>query len=313
MLLNTGRLRDQWHTMTRTGRVPRLMMHQGEPLLDMHPADAAQHGLLNGSLARVESRHGATVLPIRLSTGQRRGEVFAAMHWTDRFTSAGPVGRIVGTAQDPISGQPELKATPVRVTPVASLWHGLLLRQSERAQPGPYYWARVPLAKGHAFDLAGCEPLPSGSGTEIWVTELLGAPPAAELVIYADPGRGAFRYASLVGGRLDACLFLVRSAAALPSPTNLATLLGCAIAPEARASLLARQSAGTGAPDDPDRTVCACFAVGLRTLYRTIADRRLTSVADIGSALHAGTNCGSCIPEIEAILRDARIAGSTAA
>ena len=101
------------------------------------------------------------------------------------------------------------------------------------------YWSRVPLPSGHAFDLAGWQPLPSGRGTEAWVGALLGAPDEAELVIYADPGRGTFRYASLVDGRLDACLFLARKTASLPPRETLAELLGARIAPEERMCLLA--------------------------------------------------------------------------
>ncbi len=313
LLLNTGRVRDQWHTMTRTGLAPRLMAHRREPLLDVHPDDAARLGLVEGGFARVESRHGETVLPTRLSADQRPGEVFSSMHWTDRFTSAGPINRLVEAATDPISGQPELKATPVRVIPVAPLWRGLVLRHSERVPDGPYYWARVPLEEGHAFDLAGWVPLPSGHGTEAWVAGLLDAPTAPELVIYADPRRGTFRYASLVAGRLDACLFLARNAAALPSRDAVAALLGTPIEPEMRSSLLAGNPAGIAAANDAGRTICACFGVGLRTLHQTIADRRLTSLAEIGAALRAGTNCGSCIPELKALLNDASTASSTAA
>jgi assimilatory nitrate reductase catalytic subunit len=312
LLLNTGRVRDQWHTMTRTGLAPRLMMHRREPLLDVHPDDAARLGLVDGGLARVESRHGETVLPTRLSADQRPGEVFAPMHWTDRFTSAGPIGRLVGAATDPISGQPELKATPVRVTPVAPLWRGLVLRHSELLPQGPLYWARVPLDEGHAFDLAGCVPLPSGRATEAWVTELLACAATPELVIYADPARGAFRYASLVEGRLDACLFIARSAAGLPPREAVAALLGTRIDPERRTCLLAGQS-GAAVTNDSGPTICACFGVGLRTLHRTIATRRLTSLAEIGAVLRAGTNCGSCIPELKAILSDTCTAGRTAA
>jgi anaerobic selenocysteine-containing dehydrogenase len=83
--------RDQWHTMTRTGRVPRLMTHVKEPLLDINPQDAARLGLGEGGLARVESRYGSVVLRVRLSSDQRCGEVFAPMHWTDQFSSAGPI------------------------------------------------------------------------------------------------------------------------------------------------------------------------------------------------------------------------------
>jgi assimilatory nitrate reductase catalytic subunit len=80
LLLNTGRLRDQWHTMTRTGRLPRLMAHQGEPALDVHPADAARFDLEDRGLASVESIHGSVILPVRVVQGLREGEVFVPIH-----------------------------------------------------------------------------------------------------------------------------------------------------------------------------------------------------------------------------------------
>jgi assimilatory nitrate reductase catalytic subunit len=299
LILNTGRLRDQWHTMTRTGRLPRLMAHQREPALDIHPADAARLGIKDGGLARIDSPHGATTLPVRLSRNLRPGEVFAPIHWTDQFTSAGPIDGVVGAATDPISGQPELKATPVRVTAVAAQWHGLLLRGSENVPHGPYYWSRVPLERGQAFTLAGWEPLPSDGGTELWIAALLDAPPTAELVIYADPARGTYRYASIIGRRLDACLFIAAAQSALPSRDALTALLGTRIEPETRVAVLA---GGVAARDNNGPTVCACFGVGLQTLQTAITSKRLSTVAEIGTALRAGTNCGSCIPELKAIL-----------
>lgn len=302
LLLNTGRMRDQWHTMTRTGRVPRLMSHQREPVLDVNPADAARLHLVDGGLARLESRNGATVLPVRSSSEQRCGEIFAPFHWTDRFTSAGPINAIVDAATDPVSGQPELKATPVRVRAVVAQWHGLLLRASEHLPHGPYYWARVPVERGHVFTLIGWEPLPSDPGADLWVSALLDAPPAAEAVTYSDPGRGTFRYASLVGTRLSACLFLARNRCSLPSRDAVTALLGAPIATERRPFLLAGDASGPAARNAPGRTICACFGVGLQTLHRAIASRRVNSLAEIGTLLRAGTNCGSCIPEIRAIL-----------
>jgi len=316
LLLNTGRVRDQWHTMTRTGQVPRLMAHTPAPLLDVHPVTAKNFGLSESGLARVESRHGVTVLPVRLSSDQRPGDVFVPMHWTDDFSSAGPIARLVGAATDPISGQPETKATPIRVAPLAPLWHGFLLRQSETLPAGSYYWARTPLATGQAFDLTGWEPLPSGRGTENWIAAMLGVPDDAELVIYADPGRGAFRYVSLVDNRLGACLFLARSIAALPSRDRLAALLGSEIPAENRLRLLSGAlTFDTGTPNLAfcGRTVCACFSVGIDTIRDAITDRRLTTVAAIGSTLRAGTNCGSCIPELRAILDETRSLISDAA
>jgi assimilatory nitrate reductase catalytic subunit len=302
LILNTGRLRDQWHTMTRTGRLPRLMAHQREPALDVHPADAAKLELNSGGLVRIESLHGSAVMPVRPSQAQRRGEVFASFHWTDRFTSAGPIDALVGDATDPVSGQPEFKATPVRVTPVTAHWHGLLLRETEQIPAGPYYWARVPVDRGHAFTLTGWDPLPSDRATEFWIAALLDASPAAEIVIYADPARRTFRYASIVGRRLAAYLFIAPTASSLPSREVLTELLGSRIEPDARAHILAGTASAAAGSAGP--TICACFGVGLNTLEQTIAGKRLTSVAEIGAILRAGTNCGSCIPELRAILNE---------
>jgi assimilatory nitrate reductase catalytic subunit len=242
-----------------------------------------------------------------LSADLRQGEAFAPMHWTDRFTSAGPIDTLVGAATDPVSGQPELKATPVRVVPVAPQWHGLLLRGSEQVPRGPYYWARVPLAWGHAFTLIGWEALPSDSGSKFWISALLDAPPAAELVIYADPARGTFRYASVVGRRLEACLFIAAEASALPSRDALSALLGTRLDPDARALVLAGAAAGATMQNAGGKTICACFGVGLHTLHGAIAQRRVTSIAEIGAVLRAGTNCGSCIPELKTILSGAQM------
>jgi assimilatory nitrate reductase catalytic subunit len=303
LLLNTGRVRDQWHTMTRTGRVPRLMAHQPEPLLDIHPADAEGFGLKDGELARVETRHGGTAMRVRLATEQRRGEIFAPMHWSDRFSSAGPIARLVGAATDPVSGQPELKATPARVKALPTCWRGFLLRRSDIAPSGEFYWARVPLARGHAFDLAGWEPLATEAVSKERIMDLLVGNPGAELVVYTDPGRGVFRYATLVDGRLDACVFLARDGVLLPGREYLAARLGETIERQVRPTLLAGAPAGASSRAESGPIVCACFAVGLRTLHTAISEDGLSTVAEIGRSLRAGTDCGSCLPELRAILR----------
>jgi len=240
---------------------------------------------------------------VRASTAQRRGEVFAPMHWSDRFSSVGPIGRLVSGATDPVSGQPELKATPVRVTRLATCWRGFLLRRSDVVLAGEFYWARVPLQRGHAFDLAGWEPLPSDAISQQWILGFLGVQPGGQLVTYADPGRGAFRYAILVEGRLEACLFLARDGAFLRSREHLAEMLGEAVDRRARRTLLAGAPPGVSSGSESGPIVCACFSVGLRTLHTAIAEGSLTSVADIGRALRAGTNCGSCVPELRAVLQ----------
>ncbi len=94
-LLNTGRLRDQWHTMTRTGLAPRLSQHVAEPFVEIHPEDAKRVGLAPADLARVFSAHGAVVLRVLVTERQQRGVLFSPIHWTDQNASAGRVDALV--------------------------------------------------------------------------------------------------------------------------------------------------------------------------------------------------------------------------
>ncbi len=123
-VLNTGRVRDQWHTMTRTGLSPRLAVHVSEPFVEMHPRDAMALGLEQAMLARVETVHGIAVLRVMLSEGQQPGSLFAPIHWSAENSSAGRACALVQPDTDPWSGQPEAKATPARVLsfPVSTLW-----------------------------------------------------------------------------------------------------------------------------------------------------------------------------------------------
>lgn len=303
LLLNTGRIRDQWHTMTRTGAVPRLMEHIDAPFVSVHPDDARRFALVDGALAKVESRHGIGILRVRLSDDQRPGEVFAAMHWNDHFASCGPIDRIVGSGIDPVSGQPALKATPVSVTPVVTRWHGLLLRRSGAEVAGDFHWWRIPVETGHVFELAGLSPFPGGAEAERFVDTLLAAPAEGELIVYADPQRASFRYACILDGKLEACLYVGRSATTLPDRRTMVPLLGGAVDPDLRAGLVAPRPLIAAARTQTGPIVCACFAVGFATIRRAIVEQRAGSVAQIGDLVRAGTNCGACIPELREILR----------
>ena len=301
--LNTGRIRDQWHTMTRTGRVPHLMTHVTEPELAIHPHDAAAYGLTSGGLARIENERGSLVMRAVATESQRPGEVFAAMHWTEQFTSAGAIGGLVHDKTDPFSGQPDMKRSWVRVRAVQTLWTGLLLR---RAPATPdlgdgVYWSKAPLDAGFAFELAGWTELASVIRSEAILRRLLQIPGEAELVSYSDPKKLVFRYAGMTGSRLEACLFLAPAGTALPTREMALRLLGRVLEPAERLSLLAaHMQDGASAPDN---IVCACFSVGANSIAATIRKKNLKSVTEIGSALQAGTNCGSCIPELKNLLQ----------
>jgi assimilatory nitrate reductase catalytic subunit len=304
LMLNTGRVRDQWHTMTRTGDVPSLAQHSPEPVLDVHPDDAARALLVNDGFARIESRHGAAIMRVRVTETARRGEVFAAMHWSESNSSVGPADRLVGGACDPVSGQPELKATAVMVVPQPVTWHGLLMRRACVRLPSPDYWCRIAFEGGFAYTLSGIDKLAADHETPdaAHVLAWLGVDVTSDLAVYADPARGVFRYATFVDGALDACLFVARDRASLPDRAAATAMFAEATPDHNRARVLAGVSLA-GVPS-PGPTVCACFAVGRATIVEAIDSGKVASVAEIGAALRAGTNCGSCLPELAMILHE---------
>src|SRR5262249_38711171 len=152
--LNTGRVRDQWHTMTRSGQSPRLALHCPEPFVEVHPADARALGLAAGGFARVSTQYGHAVLKVVLSDGQRPGSLFAPIHWSDATASSARVGELVAPETDPQSGQPELKATPAAIVPVAFGSRGFVLARRPITFPAGTWWARVAVVGGTGYLLA---------------------------------------------------------------------------------------------------------------------------------------------------------------
>ncbi|MBP2316420.1 nitrate reductase [Azospirillum soli] len=297
LMLNSGRLRDQWHTMTRTGLSPRLSAHAPEPCLDIHPADAEARGLTDGGLARIATSVGTALARVRVTEAQRPGEVFLPMHWTDRFTGSCVIGRLVDDeAVDPVSGQPDLKRMPVTVEAYAPAWTGFLITREAVEPSHGGYWSRRAVPGGHLIELAGEGALPD--------LDALAFGFAGATVDYSDGARGILRRAWLTHDRLEACLFLSASGG-LPGRGWLVELLSAeALEAPARRALLSGRSPVPMV--DEGRTVCSCFGVGINRLVAAIQSQRLTTVQEVGQALKAGTNCGSCIPEIKEVIADAQ-------
>ena len=133
--LNTGRIRDQWHTMTRTGLSPRLGAHLPEPFVEIHPDDAAKAGVVDDGFARVTTDYGQCILKVVVSARQQRGMLFAPIHWSEANASGARVGALVAPFTDPFSGQPESKATPVSIAPYEYVFRGFVLSRKQLNLP----------------------------------------------------------------------------------------------------------------------------------------------------------------------------------
>jgi assimilatory nitrate reductase catalytic subunit len=291
LVLNTGRIRDQWHTMTRTGKAPRLSAHLPEPYLSIHPDDAG--GIEEGALVRLDAVTGHAILRARLDPGQRPGSVFAPMHWTRQFCPEGRINQSVNAEVDPISGQPELKHTPVRISPWTAEWHGFLISRERLGADVVEWCAIIPTGAAWRHEIAGTEP---ADGEFARLRGMV--PQDGAWITLSDPASGVHRAALVQDGTLQAVIFL-GPGHLLPARDWLVSLFERdRITLDERRALLAGLPAEGGAPEKP---VCVCFGVG-ESRIRAAIDGGCGTVEAIGAATHAGTNCGSCKPELRALL-----------
>ncbi|WP_136657477.1 nitrate reductase [Nitratireductor sp. XY-223] len=298
LVLNTGRVRDHWHTMTRTAKSHRLSGHATEPYCEMHPDDAAVLGIGAGTLVRVENAHGTVVARALLSDRQARGSVFVPMHWTDQNSARGRINALVPPVIDPVSGQPASKNVAVRVAalPVAHYGYAVLA-----ARPGgdmPDYWALARESGGWSVEFASF----TGVGdVSTRARAMAGAAGETELLTYRDEATGSERVALFQDSRLIGAFFFSQRPIVIARAhvaEELHTVFGD---PRSRCRVVAGQP-GSGRPD-PGRIVCSCLTVGVNQINAAL-DGGCPDADAIGRALGAGTNCGSCRSEIQAIINE---------
>jgi assimilatory nitrate reductase catalytic subunit len=287
--LNTGRIRDQWHTMTRTGRSPRLAMHMPEPFVELHPADAQAAGLGDADFAHVATAHGSCIVKVLISEGQQPGSIFVPIHWSDETASCARVGDLVAPHTDPHSGQPEAKATPAAIAPVAFSMRGFARSRDLLTFPPGTWWVRTAATDGIEYRLAaGIGPLhwhdfafEAFSDRAQVIDELIGTTYSA----------GAF-----VADELYGCLCV----GPINEPLQLAAL--SPDVPDHDAPGFAHASSAAIHAAEP--IICACFQVGLAAVRDAVACGEARTLAQIGRKLRAGTNCGSCLTELKRLINE---------
>ena len=320
--LNTGRLRDQWHGMSRTGTLGRLFAHVGEPTLDLHPQELARRGWVAGDLVRVKSRRGELVLPVAATDAVAPAQAFIAMHWGSEYLAGLGVNGLTSPALCPRSLQPELKHAAVRLEAadlpwqvVAAAWlpqaDALAAREALRDLFSAWpYACCVPFGREEAgalgdrvgvlFRAAATQPQPALLARIEHILQLGDGP----VLRYNDPRSGQHRAMRLhVDGSLQTFLL----AGQVTAQAWVLSLLQQQLPAAAFGRALLAASA---APPQPvvarSRQVCACHDVSEDTINATLLqlqggpEQRL---APLQAQLKCGTDCGSCLPEVRALVR----------
>ena len=301
LALNTGRVRDHWHTLTRTGLAPDLCRHTPEPYVEIHPTDAGPLGVVEGALARVQTAQGEAIALAKVTDRQRPGAIFMPMHWTQAFAPSGRANALVAAAVDPQSGQPEFKHTPARVRPYRETWRGFFIARETWSAPSglDLVWRRIPQPGCQLHEFAG-----RGDEAEREaLRRALCKGAAGEPLRFEDAAAGSLREAYLAGEGLERVLFTATNGA-LPPRDWLSELFAKeALSGLDRTALLIGRAPGRVVESAP--LVCACRGVRADKIGAAIA-AGAGSVDAVGEATGAGSSCGSCRPEIARILTESQ-------
>ncbi|NVZ14721.1 MULTISPECIES: nitrate reductase [unclassified Pseudomonas] len=305
LTLITGRLRDQWHGMSRTGTAAQLFGHVSEAVLSLHPDELRRHRLKEGDLVSLKSRRGSVIVAVGSDDSVRPGQAFLPMHWGDRFLKGG-VNALTQPAFDPLSKQPELKHSGVRLEAVRLPWHLFALIEGDVQQ---HFEALRPLCDGFAYvslSLTGRERpalLIRAAHHEAPALELLKQIDQllglndGPVMAYDDPRRSIGKRVKIEKGRITA----IRLAGETLARHWLQSLwLEGRTDEQLRRWLLAPLSAPPGGGSSSNKTLCNCKNVSESAVCAGIA--RGLDLNGLKQELGCGTQCGSCVPEIKRLL-----------
>lgn len=294
LILNSGRYRDQWHTMSRTGKAKSLAKHINQPFLSIHPVDAKAYDICNNQLVEVSSLFGSVQLPAKLDHTVQLGNLFAPIHWNKTTASNANVSNCFGSFVDPISGQPESKFTTVNISKVTTSQH-LHIFSTTEFMPQAQYWVKTKLASGYEYicqlknalvdPLAWCKQHSEAQGTWSY---------------FYDSEAKQSRIACLAQGKLQLVAFVSVETQSINSDWIESLLSSNPLSPNQLTQVLHGQC-------DPDflrgKTVCTCFNIGEQQIIEAIIKDKDNTVEALGQRLRCGTNCGSCKTELAGLIK----------
>ena len=310
LILNSGRIRDQWHTMTRTGRAASLLNHIDQPFVAMHPQTAAEASLDQGDLAEVSTGRGAIAVLCMIDPGIAPGQLFVPIHWSDQNAHSARVDRLIEPVTDPLSGQPQFKCSRAALKKIETpCWAVVVSRQKIDCR-GFINWNLAPLPEqqGCIYQVAVSADFDwQGYISSAFESEAFdcGAFDASTFAItetgpmayaqFSDPAHLDQRLIGYSDERMEIAIFSHRDKQSLPARSWLQTLLNPRAIESYWSLLCGPQQQGD------DRLICSCFKVSEARIIAAIKGGAC-SIQQLGETLKCGSNCGSCIPELNNLI-----------
>ncbi|MDP2828227.1 MAG: molybdopterin-dependent oxidoreductase [Sulfuricellaceae bacterium] len=304
---NSGRLRDQWHGMSRTGTVARLFSHVEEPLLSMNSEDMQRRGLKDGDITRVSSKRGFCTVRIQASQEMRPGQVFLPMHWGSQSMNSPGANALTLSTFDPTSFQPELKHAAVSVEKLPWQWQMVALRrygalsllprvqallaQFQHATLGLYGHDEAVLVLRVAGDQAIAPELIEK------IDQLLGLDDEDASISYQDTKRGISKRILVDQGEVVAARLTGETAARDWLKEMIAAGLPFE---QIRLWALAPLNTPPVGGSTRGKIICNCKNVSEQEILAALDQG--TDLAGLQDKLKCGTECGSCVPEIKRML-----------
>ncbi len=292
--LNTGRIRDQWHTMTRTGRAHRLLEHIEHPFVSINSETAKDYALSEGDLVEVSTQQSQVRVLAKLDEGLKGDELFIPIHWNDQFANNARVDALVAGIVDQVSGQPEFKFTPAGLQKVdVSSWATIASR-SEINCDDFIYWHRSVLSnQTYIYQVAVDQAFDWESFTAKKRLIEQGPPQAYEHYYNKESLDQRFLYYS--DQQVEMAIFCHKEASSLPSHNRLKNIIEYQQS-DGYWNLMTDDSLA-----EDGQLICSCHRVSEAKIVDAIVEG-CRSTEELGQKLKCGTNCGSCIPELNHLI-----------
>jgi assimilatory nitrate reductase catalytic subunit len=307
-ILNSGRIRDHWHTMTRTGLSSRLGAHITEPFVAMNPDDAKRLAISDGNLVSISSPQGTMLVRARLTKQQNKGQAFTPIHWNRGTAKNANICNLVNDENDPVSGQPGFKSTQVDIQKWDYHSEAMLLTRLPLDLDLFAYWVKQKVEQGYLYRIAdNCSPLELAEKLQHLLNNKQGK--TLQFSSTDQSQQAVHRYAFVQDARLSNA-YITSTQLTSQSLDWLQSVLALPLDSSIELTLISGIVEGKLAQG---KVICACKQVGINTITEAILEQGCQSLESIKSCTGAGTGCGSCLPEIGNILAERVVENTTVA